>query len=341
MRSECGGSGTEDCPAFLITIDTEGDNLWSRPREVKTENAKFLPCFQELCESWGLKPTYLVDYDMARSAAFVEFGRNAARRETAEIGMHLHAWNTPPLVPLTEDDDANHPYLFEYPADLIREKVALMTNLLEETFEVPIRSHRSGRWAFNEVYAQTLVEQGYCVDCSVTPHISWRDQLGNPVGEGGADYRNFSGEAYFVDLQDVSRAGESGLLEVPMTIMPCEAAKINWCRQRSRHGSLVRRAIDRFYPPYTWLRPKRDNLEQMLAVIEWAQGRNQPYVEFMLHSSELMPGGSPSFPNASDIEKLYEDLNVLFEAASAANYQGATLSGYYHRFCVRQATRLG
>ncbi len=35
-------------PRFLITIDTEGDNLWSLPREITTSNAKFLPRFQNL-----------------------------------------------------------------------------------------------------------------------------------------------------------------------------------------------------------------------------------------------------------------------------------------------------
>ena len=44
-------------PAFLVTIDTEGDDLWSRPREIGTRNAAFLPRFQALCEAHGLKPT--------------------------------------------------------------------------------------------------------------------------------------------------------------------------------------------------------------------------------------------------------------------------------------------
>lgn len=38
---------------------------------------------------------------------------------------------------------------------------------------------------------------------------------------------------------------------------------------------------------------------------------------FMLHSSEMMPGGSPSFPDEKSIEELYEcieklSLDVLF-----------------------------
>src|SRR5579871_1036624 len=61
-------------PAFLITIDTEGDDIWARPREVTTKNARFLPRFQALCEAFALRPTYLVNFEMAKDDAFRAFG---------------------------------------------------------------------------------------------------------------------------------------------------------------------------------------------------------------------------------------------------------------------------
>ena len=91
--------------AFLITVDAEGDNLWTKPRSVTTHNAKYIPRFQTLCEKFGLKPTYLTNWEMAACPAFVEFARDALARGACEIGMHLHAWNSPPIVPLTADDD--------------------------------------------------------------------------------------------------------------------------------------------------------------------------------------------------------------------------------------------
>src|SRR5688500_3549429 len=109
-------------PYFLISIDTEGDDAWSRSRQVTTRNALFLPRFQGLCESHGLRPTYLTTYEMARCPDFVAFGRDALRRGAAEVGMHLHAWDSPPLVPLTADDATYHPYAFEYPEGVLRDK---------------------------------------------------------------------------------------------------------------------------------------------------------------------------------------------------------------------------
>ena len=37
--------------SFIITIDTEGDNLWAYHKgdPIKTENVKFIPRFQDLC----------------------------------------------------------------------------------------------------------------------------------------------------------------------------------------------------------------------------------------------------------------------------------------------------
>ena len=171
-------------PAFLVTIDTEGDNLWSKPRVVTTRNSGYLPRFQALCEKFGLKPTYLANWEMVHSPAFREFGRDLLARRTGEIGMHLHAWNSPPLAPLTADDDYYHPFLIDYPENQMREKVKALTGALEDTFGATMTSHRAGRWSFNETYARILVDHGYRIDCSVTPYISWASTIGDPVAKG-------------------------------------------------------------------------------------------------------------------------------------------------------------
>jgi hypothetical protein len=172
-------NGADARGAFLITIDTEGDDLWSKPREITVSNALALPRFQELCERYGLKPTYLVNWEMATAASFVEFGRAVLERGTGEIGMHLHAWNSPPLVPLSDDDFTHQPYLLEYPERLIREKVNVMTDTLESTFGVKMRSHRAGRWGLDEVYAKILIGDpiGQLASDTRCPRRRWRPGL--------------------------------------------------------------------------------------------------------------------------------------------------------------------
>lgn len=315
---------------FIITIDTEGDNLWARPREITTRNAGYLPRFQSLCERFGFKPVYLTNYEMAMSDAFVEFGRDVLERGAGEIGMHLHAWNSPPLVALTGDDFRHQPFLIEYPEAVMREKIDTLTRVLEDRFGEPVASHRAGRWAFDRRYASLLVDAGYLVDCSVTPGVDWRATLGAPDGRGGSDYRAFPGDACFLDP-------DGALLEVPMTIRSSALHRnLPWAYRIP----LVRRAANRVSPSLSWLCPAQPALnaplgralEVMLHAARDARAANVEHMEFMLHSSELMPGGSPTFATESDIERLYEYLHRLFEELSDW-CRGMTLKEF-HRHAV-------
>ncbi|MEB5838437.1 polysaccharide deacetylase family protein [Pantoea dispersa] len=310
-------------PAFLITLDTEGDNLWrNRSGKVTTHNVRFLPRFQALCEKYGFKPTWLTNYEMASDPAYVEFGRDLLARGQGEIGMHLHAWYSPPEYALTDDEWRYQPYLIEYPENVLRDKVAFMTDLLENAFQRKMTSHRAGRWAFNEVYARALIDQGYLVDCSVTPRVSWRNAQGAPQGQGGTDYSHFPDRAYFLDEQDISRPGDSPLLELPMSIQYRYGAFTNqlkkvWNGIRGRQRG----------PSVNWLRPVGGNLAQMKQVAEQTLAQGNDYVEFMLHSSEFMPDGSPTFKTEADIERLYDDLEGLFSWL-ATRTQGMTLTEF-------------
>jgi len=66
----------------------------------------------------------------------------------------------------------------------------------------------------------------------------------------------------------------------------------------------------------------------MIDVAEKTLADGSDYVEFMLHSSEFMPGGSPTFKTESDIAILYNDLEQLFAYLSSRT-KGMTLSEYY------------
>lgn len=289
-------------PAFLISIDTEGDDIWSVPEEVTTENARYLPRFQSLCERHGLKPTWLTNYEMAESPVFGEFADDVLRRGAGEIGMHLHAWDSPPLTP----GPSGQAYLPEYADGAMRDKVAFITALLEDRFATRITSHRAGRWGFDARYARILAEHGYRVDTSVTPHVSWAEHPGDPNGAGGPDFSAFPAMPYFLDLDRIDQEGSSALLEVPVSIV------------RLGEGTP------------DWLRPNGGNREPMGAILGLAREGRWPCVTFALHSSELMPGGSPTFRTYDDIERLYEDLEWLF-AQAAGSFRGATLAEFYER----------
>lgn len=309
---------------FMITIDTEGDNLWKQSPEmgdiITAENAKYIPRFQELCEAWGFYPTYLANYEMATSSCFVEYVKPKVQQNKCEIGMHLHAWNSPPLFPLEtrKDGKAGNPYLIEYPTEIMEQKVQIMTELLSNTFEMSIVSHRAGRWAMNQEYFNTLDKYGYKVDCSVTPLMDWSGHPGQTAGSCGSDYSDYPHVPYVIQ--------GTSMVELPLTVIRDHRRIVNNTRSITRYWKLYRRAKQGY--GHLWLRPDGNNLTDLLYVAQKIRASSKhDYLMFMLHSSELMPGGSPTFDSEEKVEKLYADLHVLF-GYLAENYQGCTVKDY-------------
>lgn len=307
---------------FLISIDTEGDNLWDwKPgKAITTENTRFLPRFQALCDRYGFKPTYLTNYEMAADPRFVDFAAEAQHRGACEIGMHLHAWNSPPDFALQERTDgiaSGCPYLIEYPVDVMEEKVAYMTAYLQERFGQRPTTHRAGRWAMNADYFRLLDKYGYTVDCSVTPGKDWSSAAGFTQGSQGSDYSDYPEKPYIVEGTSV--------LEIPVTVRENHRVKRDSDR-RIKHilGNCYRAMKGQ---GKLWLRPNGRNLEDMLWLADRCARNSDGYLMFMLHSSELMPGGSWTFNTPEKIESLYSDLERLF-AHISEKYVGATIGEY-------------
>ncbi|MCM1154126.1 MAG: hypothetical protein NC489_15055 [Ruminococcus flavefaciens] len=281
---------------FMITIDTEGDNLWEwqEGTPIGTENVRYLSRFQDLCDRYQFKPIWLTNWEMANDDRFVTFAGNHLQKGQCEIGMHLHAWNTPPFYELPRGEQAGLSYLIEYPSDVMREKVMTMTGLLKEKFgKMPV-VHRAGRWGMNDEYFKILHELGYIVDCSITPYADWRTSIGQTPCFAGPDYTKEKPEISI----------RQGVIEIPVTTWrPGEDGRV------------------------FWLRPNRKNLDEMLALIEWYAYSDCDYLMFMLHSSELMPGGSPTFRTEGGIEILYKHLQAVFKEISL-NYMGVGLEEY-------------
>lgn len=301
---------------FIITIDTEGDNLWKwKPgQEVTTKNVQYLKRFQELCAQYGFKPVWLSNWEMISDPLFVEFINRNVEAGNCELGMHLHAWNNPPFYELSRDEHSGAPYLIEYPREIMEAKIAAITEKMKEQFGYVPVSHRAGRWAMNDTYFELLYQYGYRIDCSYTPGISWRDSLGQTPGFAGPDYRKAS--------RDIQKY--KGIVEVPVTV---EYTHRMFLDKNKSWKSNVKTALFGMAGQNIWLRPGRDNMKDMLWMIEKNRNGDGDYLMFMLHSSELMPGGSPTFKDAEAVEVLYGKLQVLFDVIKDS-YEGCTLEEY-------------
>ncbi|MDR2406878.1 MAG: hypothetical protein LBE13_02025 [Bacteroidales bacterium] len=305
---------------FIITIDTEGDNLWAYRLgdPITTKNSRYIPRFQRLCNKYNFKPVYLTNYEMSNDNFFVHFLLSELDKGNAELGLHPHAWNNPPNYELPVNDKSySPPYLVEYPVSIMRQKLEVLYNLLKKKFNADIVSHRAGRWTMNQDYFDILAEFGLKIDCSVTPHISWKNVYGLSYGSKGSDYTTYPENPYMIRTSSVN------ILEIPVTIR-----HLHIMPHIIRIGSFLS-CIKKFVTGKTvWLRPNGNNLQDMLSLINTIQMSDANYLMFMLHSSELMPGGSPTFKTVESIECLYKDLEIIFNKI-AENFKGVTIKDYY------------
>ena len=315
----------------VITVDTEADNQWETGHPIETRNLEFVPRFQELCDKHGLPPTYLCTHEIIVDDAFEPTLKRWQDEGRAEVAAHLHPWSNPPLENDTVDLD-NRPFPSELDDAQFCAKMDVLTRVITERAGRPPESFRAGRWGFRASHIPILRDFGYTVDCSVTPLTNWSRQRG--VHGVGPDFRRAPAFPYVLDDEDVCRAGRSGLLEVPMTIISHHEARLRlthrlFPNERSLPARLMRRA---FRLETEWFRPyPHMTAERMKAVYDTCMAARYPVVTFMFHSSELMPGGSPYNPDAASIEDLYQRLDELFGHMRNNGGRGTTLRDFAER----------
>lgn len=301
---------------FILTIDTEGDNQWDHGRELTVENIKYVPRFQNLCEKYLIKPTYLVTSEVCEDSFAREFFSDYLLNGKAEIGAHLHSWTTPPFQDKDgyRFNDPNHAFATEFPREILVEKIKNLTNQIGISFGIRPLSFRSGRFGFNEILASILADNSYLVDSSITPFTSWSVNKGLPGGKGGPDFVDKTPFPYKYDFTTCS------LLEIPVTILPTRYP-LNRNTTIARHyfrnvdNSIFLRVFRKFLfsNQPLWLRPHIwMNIELFNELIIEAIKIKLPYIVMMFHSSELMPGCSIYRTDKDSVEKLYDLLERFF-----------------------------
>ena len=317
---------------LILTVDTEADNQWESGAELTTANLDHVPRFQALCERFEFPPTYLCTHEVITSAAFDKTLRRPARAGRAEIGAHLHPWSTPPFDPAWDEAGRARTYPSELPANLLESKLRTLTTTLGNRIGQAPTSYRAGRWGFSIAQVTLLGKLGYLVDCSVTPLVSWARDRG--LKAGGPDYTKAPLVPYPLSRRDVCFAGSSKVLEVPVTIvytsrmMRRSRPLRRWFRRHRR--SWPARAGDRFLRlAPQWFRPyPQMSADRLIAVYETASRLGVPAVEMMLHSSELMPGGSPYNRTPAAVDDLFHRLERTFAHLASCGVKGMTLTEF-------------
>jgi len=168
----------------------------------------------------------------------------------------------------------------------------------------------------------------------VSPGLDWRETPGDPRGKGGPDYRSFPDRPYFLEPFRYFGAGERRPArgaddDTLVRSVPERAVGVRVPLLRQTANRVVSPALNH-------LCPAESRLRGMLRAARGARAAGADHAEFTLHSSELMPGGSPSFRDEADIACLYEDLEILFDELSGW-CRGMTLNEFHAWFVSRRA----
>lgn len=315
---------------FILTIDTEGDNQWDHGRKLTVENIKFIPRFQELCDKYMIKPTYLVTSEVCDDPYARRLFSGFLSSGTAEVGAHLHSWTTPPF----EDkkglsfNDINHSFATDLDEALLAEKLKNLTEQIGASFGRYPTSFRSGRYGFNTKVAELLVNNSYLVDSSVTPYTDWSKFKGTPDGQGGPDFTQDKPFPYKYLFS--SRT----LLEIPITILPT-MFPLNRSHLVARYyfknvdNNVLLRVFRKlaFSQQPLWLRPLNFmNMELYDELVREAVRIDLPFLVMMFHSSELMPGCSIYRKDKEAVEDLYRLLGDFFRFINNNNIGALTLT---------------
>ena len=317
---------------LILTVDTEADNQWNVGAELTTDNLSYVPRFQALCEHFEFPPTYLCTYEVVTSALFKGTLGQPARDGHAEVGAHLHPWSTPPFDATWDDVDRGHPYPSELPTELLQSKLRTLTATLGDRLGQAPTSYRAGRWGFSPAQVLSLVRLGYLVDCSITPLVSWVADIG--LRGGGPDFRKAPLAPYGLSQRDVCQTGNSGLLEVPVTILHTSALMrrshlVRSMFRRYRRSIPVRAADRCLRLAPQWFRPYPGmSAERLITVYEAANAFGLPAVEMMLHSSDLMPGASPYNRTPAAVDDLFHRLERTFAHLVSRGVEGMTLTEF-------------
>ena len=188
-------------PLLQVVVDTEEEFDWSAPFN-RASTATSAIAAQGLAHAifapYRLRPTYVIDYPVATTAASIAILKGFRDAGLCQIGAHLHPWVTPP------DDEAVND-VNSYAGNLVpaleRAKLVQLTQAITENFGAAPIMFKAGRYGLGPQTAATLAELGYRIDLSALVHTDLR-----PIH--GPDFRATPDRPFWFG---------DGLFEVPMS----------------------------------------------------------------------------------------------------------------------------
>ncbi len=295
---------------FLVTIDTEEEREWGTDyhdhSRYTVKNISFLPALQDVFDRYGVKATYLIDYPVAIDKQAMRILREFQDARRAEIGLHLHPWVNPPYE---EERSLANTFPMNLPPELQLKKLRVLSEAIAQTTGKKPQTYRAGRYGFNESSVPVLEEIGVKVDSSVVPFRRAKQPFEPDFG-----YLP-SIEPYRLNPENVRSAGNSPILEVPVTVGFSKRVPRWLAASYTDLPNIgLRRMLKKIFDiDLYWLRPSYANLRQMIQLSDTLIRSGVSFLNMMFHSNELMPGGSKYCKTQSDVDHYLQRLDAYFK----------------------------
>jgi hypothetical protein len=301
---------------LVISIDVEEEGLFSGdyPRTPPgVSNVAELRRLEFIPREFGFPLTLLVSYHAALDPGACRILAHWQETYGAEIGVHLHPWNTPPFADLPHPEPISSEFL---PIPLLRDKLAGLVGQVRDSLGVAPTSFRMGRLDWGPRIMSLLPEFGLRVDSSIAP-----------LTDKSSRSEDFLAPADPFFLPGLEGAA---LLEAPLTLVPVlpGTPRAIYRLSKALPGVWGRRVRGCFrYLGATGLQPAWFPLASMQLAASLHQRRGGRVLTMSFHSSELRPGATRLFPTEEAVGRLVAKLRgFLAWLVKTMPVQGATLS---------------
>ncbi len=302
---------------LVISVDVEEEGLFCgqyhrKPLGVK--NVAHLRRIECVSKEFGFPFTLLAAYPVAcdRSCQDVLlFWRNELG---AEIGAHLHPWNTPPFEDLAYPEPIPSDL---FPMPLLSAKLESLIAALHDNLQVVPTAFRMGRFNFGAQVRSLLPRYGFRVDSSI---VALR------LADGGPDQFLPPSDPFWLRYNQEYPP----VLEAPVTMVPISQRSSRIVDHLAhvlprQEANLILRGFR--IAAVLSINPAWHPLAAMKLAAHLHRRRGGQVLHMFLHSSELAPGATPQYPSEAAARRLVRKIRAFLDwLVRTGPVHGVTLS---------------
>ncbi len=295
-----GPACTDERPALTVVVDTEEEFDWSAPfdrRATGVGHMQRIGAVQAVCERWGIRPVYVIDYPVASQEAGIAALRPLLRSGQALVGAHLHPWVSPPYE---EEVTGHNSFPGNLPPALERAKLVELCACIEAALGMRPLMYKAGRYGIGLNTFAILEDLGFTVDLSPSPPFDYRTA-------GGADFsrRGLAPEWVGPRRSVLSIPGTGALVGCLPSLWLYQVAASTRLAQLRVPGILARLGV----AERVKLSPEGHSCAEMTRLVRWLHARGQRLFALSLHSPSVEPGHTPYVRSEQDLQALLAALD--------------------------------